>query len=81
LRLLTDALFLVPVAVTLLGELLFTVATGVRPRTNMSPHMIFHIGKLAELLGTNRALEVLVHTLGALVDFFEGFPKFLWFFN
>lgn len=47
----------------------------------MSPHMIFHIGKLAELLGTNRALEVLVHTLGALVDFFEGFPKFLWFFN
>ena len=73
--LLTNTLFLVPVAVALLGEGLVAEGARVGPRVRVRANVVLHIGQLVELLVADFALHLLVLATCLHVDHFHGSPQ------
>ena len=73
--LLTNTLFLVAVAVALLGEGLVAEGTRVGPRVRVRAYVVLHVGQLVELLVADFALHLLVLATRLHVDHFHSSPQ------
>lgn len=79
--LLADALFLVPVAVSLLRKRLVAKRAWVGTRIGVSTNVILHIGKLVELFVTDLTLHLLILTASLLVNNLHSPPQLLFLLN
>ena len=77
--LLTDALFLVPVPVSLLRKGLVTKRARVGARIWVRAHVILHIGKLVKLFVADFALHLLILATCLIIENLHSPPQFLLF--
>ena len=76
-RLLADALFLVPVPISLLGKGLVTKRARVGARIWVRAHVILHIGELVELFVADFTLHLLILTTRLIIENLHSPPQFL----